>query len=156
MTPVDEPVTETQSRTWTLTISAPCAWLTANDTRHWSAQGALVRQWRNAVHTAAIIAKLPHGLDRIRVDVVARFRGRAPVRDTDNLRPTVKAAIDGLAQPRTFRRNGRTHHSVGYGLIADDDVKHLEGPYLTIGDPLPVGKYAPTGELILTISEVAP
>lgn len=142
-------------REWTLVVEAPCTWLTANDRRHEQAQARLVKQWRGKAYAAAMVARLPVGLDWVRIDVEARFRGRAPVRDTDNLRPTVKAVIDGLGPARDYRFRGRLHHAVGHGLIPDDNDRHLDGPHLTIGprlDPKPGGSL---GHLILTIKELA-
>lgn len=144
----------TESRVWKLTISAPCPWLTANDTRPRFAQSELIKRWRVAGFTAARFARLPTGLAKVRIDVVARFRGRAPVRDRDNLRPTLKAVIDGLGPPRQFKRKNVMHVAVGHGLMPDDDDKHLDGPYLQIGEPLAVHPYAGVGELTLTITEV--
>ncbi len=34
-------------------------------------------------------------------------------------------------------------------------MKHLDGPYLSIGAKLPAKPYAPVGELHLTITELA-
>lgn len=138
-------------RTWTITISAPCAWLTANSRMHRMAEAKLIKQWRLAACLAARWAKLPTGLDKVRIDAVAHFRGRAPVRDSDNLRPTLKAVIDGLG-PQRLNKRGVVP---GHGLIADDDDKHLDGPYLTIGEKLPALTYGRPGELVLTITEVA-
>jgi hypothetical protein len=147
----------TAARVWTVTMTAPTFWLTANDRRHHMAQAGLVKQWRDAAYTAALVAKLPKGLARVRLDVMARFRGHAPVRDLDNLRPTTKAIVDGLGPQRITRhRSGRVDVAVGYGLIADDDDVHLDGPHLTIGDPLPAEVYSSRGEVVLTITELLP
>lgn len=137
-------------RTWTITIAAPCEWLTANFRGHHMARARLTAQWRRAACVAANIAMLPTDLERVRIDAVAHFRGRAPVREASNLHPTLKAAVDGLGPQR------RTKSGVapGHGLIADDDDKHLDGPHITIGDKLPPHPYAPVGELVLVISEI--
>jgi crossover junction endodeoxyribonuclease RusA len=140
----------TEPRTWTITISAPCAWLTANSRMHRMAEAKLIKQWRLASCLAARWAKLPTGLGRVRIDAVAHFRGRAPVRDTDNLRPTLKAVVDGLGPQRITKRGVVP----GHGLIADDDDGHLDGPHLVIGDKLPALTYGRPGELVLTITEV--
>lgn len=139
-----------EPRTWTITVVAPCPWLTANDRRHHMAQAALVKRWRTLAAQQARFQHLPTGLVRVRIDAVAHFRGRAPVRDTDNLRPTLKAVVDGLGPQRVTPKG----IAAGYGLIADDDDKHLDGPYLVIGDKLPMSAYASAGELVLTITEL--
>lgn len=138
-------------REWTVTIVAPCTWLTANDRRHWAAQGKLVKQWRLASCLAARWAHLPTGLERVRIDAVAHFRGRAPVRDRDNLRPTLKAVVDGLGPARESKKGS----TPGYGLVADDDDRHIDGPYLEIGAKLAPMPFGSLGELVLTIAEVA-
>jgi hypothetical protein len=117
-------------REWTLRITAPCDWITANprsSNRH--VRASLVTQWRRAAYERAGEEHLPVGLDYLRIDAEFRFRGRAPVRDRDNLRPTVKAAIDGLGRPGPGK-------APGYGLIPDDSDKYLAGTEITIGDPM--------------------
>jgi crossover junction endodeoxyribonuclease RusA len=110
--------------------------------------------WRVASFAAAHTAKLPTGLARVRIDAVAHFRGRAPVRDTANLAPTLKAVVDGLGPERHYRWRGIMRHSVGYGLIPDDSDKHLDGPYWVIGEALQAKPYATAGQLVVTITEV--
>lgn len=137
------------SRTWTLTVVAPCEWLTANmilGELDKYARARIVKAWRQATYVAAFDARLPTGLDRVRIEVEARFRGRPPVRDRSNLDPTIKACVDGLGPAR-----GR---SAGWGLIPDDDDKHLDGPHLTIGPPLPLDGHRSKGLLNITIKEI--
>lgn len=146
-------------REWILTIPAPCAWLTANqlNNRHNRfSRSKLTKDWRTAAALAARAAGLPTGVGCIEVIGVARFLGRAPVRDRDNLRPTLKAVVDGLGPPRTWTRKGTTYHSPGHGLIADDDDKHLLRSDIRIGDPLPKATTRPDhlGLLMLTIQEI--
>lgn len=141
---------------WSLRIVAPCEFITANGSYHRYVRSRLVREWRNAAFASARADKLPTGLVRVRIDVVFRFRGPAPVRDRDNLRPTFKAVVDGLGPSRHFSRNGTRHHSKGYGLIPDDSDKHLEPGSFDIGEPIPNRGYGPAGELHLTITEVLP
>lgn len=146
-------------REWTLTIAAPCAWLTANhiNNRHNRySRSALTKGWRTAGFEACGVAGLPTGLNVIDVAGVARFLGRAPVRDRDNLRPTLKAVIDGFGPARVWTRKGTTYHSPGYGLIPDDNDKHLADSRIHIGDPLSPLVYRPghLGLLILTIKEI--
>jgi len=143
---------------WFLVVPAPCEWATANRNRQLSRyeQARLAKAWRHATWAAASQAKLPKGLARVRIVAVAHFRtirGKpAPVRDAENLAPTLKAVVDGLGPSRTFTRNGKRYHSAGWGLIPDDSAKYVDGPYCTIGEPLPPATYANFGELHLTIT----
>ncbi len=137
----------TEPRSWTITVLAPCEWLTDNDRRHRMAQARLIKMWREATYLAARQAKLPTGLSRVRIDVVATFFGHSPVRDRPNLGATCKAAVDGLGR--------RQRGAVGYGLVPDDSDKHVDGPYLTIGPGKPAKPYGPGGELTITITEVS-
>lgn len=145
------------SRVWTLTILAPCEWLLANrNSAHQRfTRSRLTRLWRAAVVEVCRDGQLPTGLDVIGVDGLARFRGRPPVRDRENLRPTLKAAIDGLTAPRRYGK--ATTPAPGYGLIVDDSDKHLApGTDIRIGEPLPKTTIADhPGLLILTIREIA-
>lgn len=149
-------------RVWVVEIPAPCEWPTSNkrERMHRMAFARLVKQWREAAYLAAVAAKLPKGLARVRIDGVARFRGHPAARDRLNLAPVVKAAVDGLGPQRVRKtRNRKTgalkiHTAVGYGLVPDDDDKHVDGPYPTIGDPLPKAAYGPSGVLVLTITEL--
>lgn len=143
-------------RRWTITVPAPCDWITANDKRHWTDKAGLVKQWRDATYLQAKKAKLPTGLTKVRIDVVVQFAGRPPVRDLINIAPTLKAAADGLgpAHVGTTRSTG-AYAAAGYGLIPDDDLTHLDGPHWTIGDPMPAKAYGPKGQLVLTIRELS-
>lgn len=147
-------------RVWTLTVPAPCEWLTANDRRHRYAQAQRTLLWRTMAFTQAKIAKLPVWVEaKVRIDAQARFRGKAPVRDTANLHPTVKAVVDGLGQPLTVRRVGKPPvNIVGYGFLINDNDARVDGPHITIGQPLPSkgNPWESPGELILTITELLP
>lgn len=138
-------------------IPAPADWITSNDLtkmNRWR-RATLVKAWRAAAVNYAIQARLPQGLDRVEILAVARFWGRPPVRDTENLRPTVKAVVDGLG--RTTRRTvkGITHISPGYGLIPDDNSKHLGETRLRMGPSLgPQKLWGASGILTLTITEI--
>jgi hypothetical protein len=143
------------SRGWEITIGAPCEWLTANDRLDRWEKAHRVRLWRTAAYVHAVKAKLPTGLDRVKIVAVARFAGRPPVRDVENLAPTVKAVVDGLGPRReTHRAGGEVIVSVGYGLVPDDSDKHVDGPYLSIGEPLPRRAYGQSGHLRIKILEV--
>ncbi len=144
------------SREWVLRIIAPAEWVTANYPKGRWARGPLTAAWRRASFQAAQAAKLPKGLARVRIEPVAHFRGRPPVREAPNLSSTVKAAVDGLGpQDRGKTAAGNPWIAPGYGLVSDDDDKHVDLAQTVIGKPLPPKLYAPTGELVLTIREVA-
>jgi crossover junction endodeoxyribonuclease RusA len=129
------------TRSWTLTIPAPVAWLNAND-RHDRRRGSpLTKQWRDAAHLYARSAKLPH-LGKAHITATLRFRDRRR-RDPHNYYPTIKAVIDGL---------------VDYGLLADDSSEYLVGPDVRLGEVLPTvarRPYLPSGQVVLTIREAA-
>lgn len=113
-------------RTWPLTINRPAPWLNLNDRLHWAPRSARVKQWREATALYARSAKLPTGLERVRIQAWFRFTDRRR-RDVHNWAPTVKAIVDGL---------------VDYGLIEDDNDDHLIGPVLHRGEPHRVGLVA--------------
>lgn len=152
-----------KGRVWTLSIMAPCEWILANrnSAHHRYTRSRLTRKWRQAVVDCCKTGGLPNGdnrLELIDVAAIARFRGRAPVIDRENLRPTLKAAIDGLTPAKKIRREGHTIHVPGWGLIPDDNDEHLAaGTDIRIGDPLPkfVWEGHP-GLLIITITELIP
>lgn len=141
------------TRSWSITIVAPCEWLTMNKvlgTLHPMARSRIVAQWRRAACAAANVAMLPTGLDHVLIEPVAHFRGRAPVKEAPNLAPTIKACVDGLGP----QRRTKTGTTPGHGLVSDDDDKHVTLAQTVIGDKLPAKPYAPVGELVLTITEV--
>lgn len=148
-----DPGPRAQGRQWTLTIPAPCEWITANKitgTYHRYMRAKLTKPWRQAGCDAAEAQGLPTGLDYVRIDGIARYHGHAPVRDRDNLRPTLKAVIDGLGPPKTSVRKGKTHHYPGYGLIPDDNDRHLAGSDITLERLPGTGR----DELVLIIKEI--
>jgi hypothetical protein len=92
----------------------------------------------------------------VEILAVAQFWGRPPVDDTENLRPTLKACVDGLGRTSQRTIKNKIHISPGYGLIDDDDIRHLGETRLRIGESLgPAKPYGPTGRLTLTITAVA-
>ncbi len=127
---------------WTATVHAPpgVEWMTANKRYHWAQRARLTRPWRAAGLAAAQAANLPLDLERIHLAVVVHLPRRSRIRDAENLRPTVKAAIDGLVGD--------------YGLCADDSDRHLEGTDLRRGakETHP----AEPGRLVFTITRRDP
>jgi hypothetical protein len=156
-----KPIEVTVGRQWTLNLLAPDEWITSNKINgSWDRYktARLTKAWRSASRSACANGALPHGLrrlDMIRIVAVARFRGRAPVRDRNNLEPTLKAVVDGLTPERTIHRKGRTIDVPGWGLIPDDSDKHVESARISIGDPLPPSVVqGHPGFLIVTITEL--
>lgn len=149
-------MTDNYVTSWTLTIPARCRWMTSNRGNARSVGGRmaiahLTRQWRFNAYSAASLVKLPTDLAYVRMDFEARFRGIAPVRDRFNLYPTVKAVIDGLGPSRI---TARTPYAVGWGLIPDDDDKHLQMGEIRIGAKLPTVPYGDAGHLLVTITDL--
>ena len=144
------------SREWTLRIVAPDVWLTANKPSGKPARTRLIKAWRTAAFQAARAARLPKGLDRVHIEPVAHFRGRArPVKEAPNLSSTIKAVIDGLGrEQRGKNHDGVPWIAVGYGLVVDDNDKHVDLAQTVIGEPLPAKVYGSHGELVLLIREV--
>ena len=146
------PAAPTAGREWTLIIAAPCPWLTANPKRNnYYARSAQVRQWRQAGCDAGVKAGLPQGVDLVHFHGTARYHGHsAPVRDRDNLRPTLKAVIDGLTPPKTVTRKGKTYHYPGCSLLVDDNDRHVAGTDITLERVPGTGR----DELVLIIKEI--
>jgi hypothetical protein len=142
---------------WTLEIPAPADWITSNGLTRMSKweRAILVKAWRAATVNYAVQARLPQGLGCVEIFARPRFWGKPPVRDTENLRPTIKACVDGLGRSVKRTIKGVVHLSPGYGLIADDDTRHLPETRLRIGEPLgPEKLYGPSGILTLTITQI--
>jgi len=117
-----------------LRIPAPDKFLNSNQRLHWAARAKLVRSWRGAGLVYARRAKLPKGLERVHIRADIHKSGNRKY-DASNMQPTLKALIDGIV--------------VDYGLCADDDNDHVEGPDIRRGEP---GRAAIT----LTITELTP
>lgn len=121
------------SRTWTLTIPAPAAWINSNDRLHRMAQAKLIKTWRLAASLAARNAGLPKDLARVHIIATITKPTRRKY-DCGNLYPSVKPCIDGIVGD--------------YGLLPDDDNEHLLGPDL---------RHNPTpgpASITLTIKEI--
>lgn len=138
--------------TWTIRIDAPRAWITANHRMNrWKLADA-VRDWRTAGFYAAhnTRPKLPTGLQLARVDILLRW-AKPPVRDVENARETVKAAVDGALGPR---RGG-----LGYGVVVDDSDKHLiYGSYeseLIVVRPSVLVLKPFVGQIVMTVTDLS-
>jgi hypothetical protein len=114
------------TRPWLVRVAQPTlGWISANGTSHRMAKARLIKEWRRRAYGAAVFAGVPQGLDRVRVDVEFVFIGRSPVREIENLRPTLKAIVDGAIGPARGDAPGR-------GVVPDDSDKHLEyGSYVS-------------------------
>jgi hypothetical protein len=130
----------TKPRTWTLTIPAPCDWLTANIERHRFKRSKLVREWRQATVIACRAAKLPHNVTPVVAYGVAFYTGRRPVRDRLNLAPTFKAIIDALTPHAVKWRAGKPIVSIGYGFLPDDSDAHVRSTTWELATAASVGR----------------
>lgn len=102
--------------TVTMTIGAANL-LTANQRLHHMKRAGIVKILRHAAAMAAASQGAPK-LDRAHITVHVAWPDRRR-RDVHNVMPTVKACVDGF---------------VDFGMLPDDDDKHLIGPDLRV-DP---------------------
>ncbi len=146
--------TDTAGNTvWRLQFPAPAKILSINTAKHWRVTSPNKKTWRQAMYTYAHHAHLPTNAPHIRVDVHIQFPTGAR-RDPPNYHPYVaKPIVDALGPGRTYTSRsagvGRVTEP-GYGLIADDDPTHLDGPHITIGPP--VGRLHGYGVITVTIT----
>lgn len=148
-------------QTWAFTFPAPAKMQTTNTAKHWGAASSARSTFRSVTYLHAIRAKLPRGLDRVRVDIELRFP-RAAVRDATNYHPLVaKPCLDSLSRARRYQitrgsRAGTWVVEPGYGLIPDDNPKahlHCEDcPHLRISAALGP---KPFGEIAITITDLS-
>lgn len=142
---------------WTLDVRAPTPMRSTNQFRrmHWSQIARERRDWR---HLSVALAQglMPVGLERVRIDAVLHFTDRRG-RDEANFYDVIKPAVDALGPPRTVkdrRQPGGFRVEPGHGLIPDDTPKHLDGPHLSIGEPVDRLRY-PYGLAVLTITDLS-
>lgn len=121
-----------------LRIPAPAAWLNANSRTDRRSQTDDRQEWRRAGRVYALQAHLPRGLKAIHVIATIHPTNRIR-RDVANLYPTVKALVDGL---------------VDYGLIPDDNDRHLLGPDMRPGAVVPKSDFPGGGLVVLSIREL--
>lgn len=103
------------SRTWTLTIPAPAAWISLNHRMHWAVKAKLTKSWRLATYVACRNIGPLNWPVQITVEV---WKPRANRYDPGNLYPTAKACLDGI---------------VDAGLLPDDSYKQVHGPDMRHG-----------------------
>lgn len=96
-----------------LVVDVPRAWwLTSNQRLDRWTKAEHTRDLRALARTEAAAQALPRGLHRVRIIAHLTYPDHRR-RDANNAHPTTKALIDGL---------------VDYGLIPDDNDRHLVGP----------------------------
>ena len=145
------------AREWTLQIKAPARMLSANGNKPWRETANAKREWRAATYVLAKSARLPRGLDRVRVDVELWFNVQRE-RDEPNYHPYVaKPIVDALAAERKVRdRRQPTGWRIepGYGLIPNDTKRHLDGPHIHIGHQSVPRREYPHGLAVVTITDL--
>lgn len=146
-------------REWILPVRAPAPMRTTNAARrlHWSKTSGERRMLREVVHAEACRAGLPKGLAKVRVAIEVRYPDRIR-RDASNLHDQVgKPAVDALGPDRTVKDHRSPtgwRREPGYGLVADDHQDQVEGPLITIGQPVDRRRF-PFGGLVITITELS-
>lgn len=146
------------AREWTIRIRAPYRMLSANGNKPWRETAKARREWRDATHVLVQQAKLPRGLDRIRVGVELHFTVHRE-RDEPNYHPYVaKPIVDAMAAGRKVRDQRQPtgwRIEPGYGLIPNDTKRHLDGPHITIVDEPVSRREFPLGLAVVTITELS-
>lgn len=144
-------------RRWVLEIRPPVPMRTTNSARrmHWGKTSAERREWRYVAIAAARAAHLPTDLRRVRIDIEVRFTDRLR-RDAANLHDQVcKPIVDALGGPRVVKDNKQPtgfRMEPGYRLVPDDTPEHVDGPHVTIGEPVDRRRF-PYGLAVVTITD---
>lgn len=140
--------------TWTITFPAPDRMLSVNGNPHWRRTSPVRKAFREAVYVYAKQARLPVGLARVRLDFVLRFPS-AGRRDAANYHGNVvKPCVDALGPAIDTVRAGKRIVAVGYGLIPDDTAEYLDGPHVTLGEPVR-DKAMPYGQITVVITDLS-
>lgn len=106
--------------------------MTANQRLHWSQRSRLTGEVRATVAWLAKVAKIPPGR-HLTVELVWAPGDRRK-RDSPNLAPTVKAAVDALARHR--------RDYIGLDLVPDDTDEFVtQLPPRIVGPPHPKGMW---------------
>jgi hypothetical protein len=154
-----QPTVERGDGWWRLTFPAPAPMLSSNSRHHWRKTSPIRKTWREAMYLYARHAKLPTGLDRIRVDVLLRMP-TARKADAPNFHQYVcKPLVDaiGPARDQIIRRGSRAGtvvHEPGYGVIPDDTERYIDGPHPSIGQPAR-DRAMPFGQVVVTITDLS-
>jgi hypothetical protein len=110
--------------------------LNLNHRGHWRTKARGAKAWRSATRESAF-AFAVSPFQRAHVTITFHKNNRLKY-DVGNLMPTAKPVVDGL---------------VDAGVFPDDDNRHITGPDLRPGDPVPRGA---TPYLTITVKEIAP
>lgn len=128
-------------RQWEITFPAGLELLSLNGREHYIARHRTTQELKKAAWATVVKAKVPK-LDRITVTVVYDPPdGRH--RDADNLGPTVKALLDGMALAILPSYGGKRR------VVPGDDSRHVARVSLEIGP-----ETFPRGRLRMIITEV--
>lgn len=122
------------SKPWVLTFPAGTKLLTANEMRakgHWSKFYTIIRSWRAMSCLIAEQQKIPL-LEKVKIRAVYHPPDNRR-RDTSNIFPTIKAAVDGI---------------VDAGVLKDDSDKYV------ISVEMVRGSNVKLGQLVIEIIEV--
>lgn len=145
---------ETGDRIWTIAFPAPGRMLSVNGNPHWRRTSPIRKAFREAMYLYARQARLPQGLQRVRLDFVLRFPS-AGRRDAANYHGNViKPCVDALGPAIDTVRAGKPIKAVGYGLIPDDTAQYLDGPHVVLGEPVR-DKAMPYGQVAVTITDLS-
>jgi Holliday junction resolvase RusA-like endonuclease len=124
------------SRSWTITLPAGTKLLSANELRqvkHWSHYSGTIRNLRREANVLACKARIPKNLQQVKIKAIFHPPDNRRRDSTQNLFPSVKAAIDGL---------------VDAGVIKDDNDK------IVVSLEMVRGENVKRGQLVLEIIEV--
>jgi hypothetical protein len=122
------------ARTWEIALPAGLKLLSLNDRLHWAEQRRRSEAIKKAAWAMALQAKVPH-LERVTVTLVYDPPDLSRDRDADNLGPTLKPVIDGLALAGKIGRHVPGRRGSG------DDSRYVVHSGCEIGDqPYPRGR----------------
>lgn len=105
--------------------------LTANQRLHWAQRSKLTSALRNKAAFTKRQQRPDARMEAAVCDVTLAFPD-ARARDAANWHPTVKALVDGLVSGPSRAAMLAATQDWPYGLLPDDDWRHLEGPHLRI------------------------
>lgn len=156
-------MTDTKTRTWTITIPAPVRIVSANAEGDWR-RGPNHRAIRDTAYARIATSGIARGLTLVRVDLEIRFPRNAARRNETNYHPTVgKPVVDALGPERRYviskgARKGQTVLERGYGVITDDTSPPLhcpDCPHIRFGAPTGRDPRRPFGELVLVVTDLS-
>ncbi|TMR06379.1 hypothetical protein ETD86_52835 [Nonomuraea turkmeniaca] len=116
---------------WEIRMPAGMKVLNANHRLHWRTAAKITKAFRETAWLLLLQQKIPT-IERAYVQGVYCPPDRR-VRDPANLQPTYKAIIDGLIAPSKEGRKQQLAGRLRFGLLRDDDDKHLLGPDPRLG-----------------------